>query len=201
MNTSTQSSSSTEKVNADTASTTDDHTHNLDLTTDAARIQNTDSSIRQQQVGKLELLEERAVVHKERLDVGKVIATKHTRTKTVNVPIELVEEVLTVTTTYEDADSQSLLQGDYNDEDVIRHVEPVLDSTATVTINGHRVEVGDEPIEIVLSRQVAIINKETHVVQEVEIEKTVHTHKDSIAVELQREELDIQEEGFLSHDK
>ncbi|WP_230659443.1 YsnF/AvaK domain-containing protein [Psychrobacter sp. I-STPA10] len=171
------------------------------LTPNSIATQSTDKPVKQQQVGKLELLEERAVVHKERLDVGKIIATKHIRTKTVNVPIELIEEVLTVTTTYEDVDSQSLLQGDYDDKEVIRHVEPVLDSTASVTINGHRVEVGEEPIEIVLSRQVAIISKETHIVQEVEIEKTTHTHKDSISVELKREELDIKEEGFLSHGK
>ena len=199
MNTPTKDTLSAEQTDLDSKVQT--NTQDLKLTTDSATTQSSDAAARHQLVGKLELLEERAVVHKERLDVGKVVATKHTRTKTVNVPIELVEEVLTVTTTYEDADSQSLLQGSYDDKDVIRHVEPVLDATASVTINGHRVEVGDEPIEIVLSRQVAIINKETHVVQEVEIEKTVHTHKDSISVELQREELDIQEEGFLSHDK
>ena len=163
--------------------------------------QNLETPILDNHVGKLELLEERAVVHKERLDVGKVIATKHIRTKTINVPIELVEEVLTVTTTYQDADSQRLLEGNYDDKDVVRHVEPVLDTTASVTVNGHRVELGEEPIEIILSRQVAIINKETHVVQEVAIEKTVHTHQDSISVELKREELDVKEEGFLSHNK
>ncbi|WP_227429815.1 YsnF/AvaK domain-containing protein [Psychrobacter sp. I-STPA6b] len=152
-------------------------------------------------VGRLELLEERAVVNKERLDVGKVIATKHVRKKTVNVPIELVEEVLTVTTTYQDVDSQAMLEGSYDDKEVIRHVEPTLDSIPSVTINGHKVQLGDEPIEIVLSRQVAVVTKETYVVQEIDIEKSVHTHKDTISVELQREELDVQEEGFLNHDR
>ena len=42
-------------------------------------------------VGHLELLEERPVINKERLDVGKVTVTKHSRTKTVDVPIELIE--------------------------------------------------------------------------------------------------------------
>lgn len=151
--------------------------------------------------GYLELLEERPVVNKERLDVGKVTVTKHFRTKTVQVPIELVEEYITVRTDYQDAESQDLLSGDYDDKDILRHVEPSLDSKAVVTINGAQVEIGDEPIEIVLSRQVATITKDTYIVQEVTIEKTTHTHTDSIAVELKHEELDVIEEGFLAHEQ
>lgn len=151
--------------------------------------------------GYLELLEERPVVNKERLDVGKVTVTKHFRTKTVQVPIELVEEYITVRTDYQDAESQDLLSGDYDDKDILRHVEPSLDSKAVVTINGAQVEIGDKPIEIVLSRQVATITKDTYIVQEVAIEKTTHTHTDSIAVELKHEELDVIEEGFLAHEQ
>lgn len=148
----------------------------------------------------LELLEERPVVNKERLDVGKVTVTKHTRSKTIEVPIELVEEYLTIRTEYHDAESQDLLSGQYDDKDILRHVEPSLDSKAVVTINGKQVEIGDEPVEIVLSRQVATITKDTHVVQEVEVSKTTHTHTDSIQVELKHEELDVKEEGFLEHE-
>ncbi|HSP84547.1 MAG TPA: YsnF/AvaK domain-containing protein [Psychrobacter sp.] len=151
--------------------------------------------------GYLELLEERPVVNKERLDVGKVTVTKHFRTKTIQVPIELVEEYITVRTDYQDAESQDLLSGDYDDKDILRHVEPSLDSKAVVTINGAQVEIGDEPIEIVLSRQVATITKDTYIVQEVAIAKTTHTHTDSIAVELKHEELDVIEEGFLAHEQ
>lgn len=151
--------------------------------------------------GYLELLEERPVVNKERLDVGKVTVTKHFRTKTIQVPIELVEEYITVRTDYQDAESQDLLSGNYDDKDILRHVEPSLDSKAVVTINGAQVEIGDEPIEIVLSRQVATITKDTYIVQEVAIEKTTHTHTDSIAVELKHEELDVIEEGFLAHEQ
>lgn len=151
--------------------------------------------------GYLELLEERPVVNKERLDVGKVTVTKHFRTKTIQVPIELVEEYITVRTDYHDSESQDLLSGDYDDKDILRHVEPSLDSKAVVTINGAQVEIGDEPIEIVLSRQVATITKDTYIVQEVAIEKTTHTHTDSIAVELKHEELDVIEEGFLAHEQ
>ena len=150
--------------------------------------------------GYLELLEERPVINKERLDVGKVTVTKHRRTKTIEVPIELVEEYITVRTDYQDAESQDLLSGDYDDKDILRHVEPSLDSKAVVTINGKQVEIGDAPIEIVLSRQVATITKDTHVIQEIEINKTTHTHTDSIQVALQHEELDVKEEGYLAHE-
>ena len=151
--------------------------------------------------GYLELLEERPVINKERLDVGKVTVTKHRRTKTIEVPIELVEEYITVRTDYQDVESQDLLSGDYDDKDILRHVEPSLDSKAVVTINGKQVEIGDAPIEIVLSRQVATITKDTHVIQEIEINKTTHTHTDSIQVALQHEELDVKEEGYLAHEQ
>lgn len=151
--------------------------------------------------GYLELLEERPVINKERLDVGKVTVTKHTRTKTIEVPIELIEEYITVRTDYQDVESQDLLSGDYDDKDILRHVEPSLDSKAVVTINGKQVEIGDAPIEIVLSRQVATITKDTHVIQEIEINKTTHTHTDSIQVALQHEELDVKEEGYLAHEQ
>lgn len=151
--------------------------------------------------GYLELLEERPVVNKERLDVGKVTVTKHFRTKTIQVPIELVEEYVTIRTDYHDTESQDLLSGNYDDKDILRHVEPSLDSKAVVTINGKQVEIGDEPIEIILSRQVATITKDTYVIQEVAIEKTTHSHTDSIEVELKHEELDVKEEGFLAHER
>ncbi|MGE6441263.1 YsnF/AvaK domain-containing protein [Psychrobacter sp. NPDC078409] len=150
-------------------------------------------------VGYLELLEERPVINKERLDVGKVTVTKHSRTKTVEVPIELVEEYITIRTEYYDAESQDLLSGNYDDKDILRHVEPSLDSKAVVTINGKQIEIGDEPIDIVLSRQVATITKDTYAIQDIEINKSTHVHTDSIQVELKHEELDVTEEGLLAH--
>ena len=151
--------------------------------------------------GILELLEERPVVNKERLDVGKVTVTKHSRIKTIQVPIELVEEYITVRTEYNDAESQDLLSGNYDDKDILRHVEPALDSKAVMTINGKQVEIGDAPIEIILSRQVATITKDTYVIQEVDVNKSTHTHTDSIEVTLKHEELDVIEEGFLEHER
>ena len=150
-------------------------------------------------VGHLELLEERPVINKERLDVGKVTVTKHSRTKTVEVPIELVEEYITIRTDYHDAESQDLLSGNYDEKDILRHVEPSLDSKAVVTINGKQIEIGDEPIDIVLSRQVATITKDTYAIQDIEINKSTHVHTDNIQVELRHEELDVTEEGLLAH--
>lgn len=149
--------------------------------------------------GYLELLEERPVINKERVDTGRVTVTKHQRTKMIEVPIELVEEYITVQTEYHDAESRDLLSGDYDDKDILRHVEPSLDSKAVITINNKQVAIGDAPIEIVISRQVATITKQTYAIQEVAINKSVHTHVDNIEVELKHEELDVQEEGFLDH--
>ena len=150
-------------------------------------------------VGHLELLEERPVINKERLDVGKVTVTKHARTKTVEVPIELVEEYITIRTEYNDAESQDLLSGNYDEKDILRHIEPSLDSKAVVTINGKQIEIGDEPIDIVLSRQVATVTKDTYAIQDIEINKSTHVHTDNIQVELRHEELDVTEEGLLAH--
>jgi len=175
-----------------------DNTNRLNAT--AATNTNYLDTDKQNTVNHLELLEERPVVNKERLDVGKVTVTKHIRTKTIEVPIELVEEYVTIRTEYNDAESQDLLSGSYDEKDILRHVEPSLDSKAVVTINGKQIEVGDAPVEIVLSRQVATITKDTYAIQEIEVNKTTHTHTDSIQVELKHEELDVIEEGFLEHE-
>ena len=93
-----------------------------------------------------------------------------------------------------------MLTGNFDDKDILRHVEPSLDSKAVVTINGKQVEIGESPLEIVLSRQVATITKDTYAIQEINIEKRIHTHIDSIQVDLQHEELEVIEEGLLQHD-
>lgn len=165
---------------------------------DAHRIDQTQAAINSGG-GYLELLEERPVVNKERLDIGRVTVTKHSRTKTIEVPIELIEEYITIQTEYSDVTSQDLLSGSYDDKDVLRRIEPALASNAVITINDKQVAIGDAPIEIVISRQVATVTKETYAIQEVAINKSVHTHIDNITVELKHEELDVNEEGFLDH--
>lgn len=186
----------------DKLSTSDSMAQTADDTLDDTRLKPT-ADIPADEAGDthhIELLEERPVVNKERLDVGKVTISKHTRSKTIEVPIELIEEYITVRTAYHDAESQDLLTGKYDEKDILRHVEPALDSKAVVTINDKQVEIGDEPIEIVLSRQVATVTKDTYAIQEVKVSKTTHTHTDRIQVELKHEELDVEEEGFLAHE-
>lgn len=190
----------------DLASTdTDQHALNLNTpsvtdnslpTSNVANLDATNRSL----VGTIELLEERAVVDKERLDIGKVTVTKQVRTKTINVPVELVEEVMVIETEYYDADSRQFLTTTASDEDLIRHIEPTLQSRPSITVNGTEMFLDQEPIEIVLSRQVAVIKKETYAVQDVAIEKSSHIHKDTFDVELKREELDVKEEGYFDHE-
>ena len=153
---------------------------------------------KRQTMGTLELLEERAVVDKERLDVGKIRVRKHTKTKTVNIPVELVEEVLVVETDYYDADSRRFLNTDATEEDLVRLIEPTLNSKPSIKVNGTEVFLDQEPVEIVLSRQVAVVKKETHAVQDVAIEKSTHIHKDTFEVELKHEELEVSEEGNIN---
>ena len=190
----------------DLASTdTDQHALNLNTpsvtdnslpTSNVANLDATNHSL----VGTIELLEERAVVDKERLDIGKVTVTKQVRTKTINVPVELVEEVMVIETEYYDADSRQFLTTTAKDEDLIRHIEPTLQSRPSITVNGTEMFLDQEPIEIVLSRQVAVIKKETYAVQDVAIEKSTHIHKDTFDVELKHEELDVKEEGYFDHE-
>ena len=190
----------------DLASTdTDQHALNLNTpsvtdnslpTSNVANLDATNRSL----VGTIELLEERAVVDKERLDIGKVTVTKQVRTKTINVPVELVEEVMVIETEYYDADSRQFLTTTARDEDLIRHIEPTLQSRPSITVNGSEMFLDQEPIEIVLSRQVAVIKKETYAVQDVAIEKSTHIHKDTFDVELKHEELDVKEEGYFDHE-
>lgn len=160
----------------------------------------TDTEKKRTLVGNIELLEERAVVDKERLDVGKVTVSKQVRTKTVNIPVELVEEVLVIDTEYYDADSRQFLNSAASEADLVRHIEPTLSSKPSITVNGKQISLDQEPVEIVLSRQVAVIKKETYAVQDVAIEKSTHVHKDTFDVELKHEELEVKEEGYFDHE-
>ena len=75
-----------------------------------------------------------------------------------------------------------------------------MQSRPSITVNGTEMFLDQEPIEIVLSRQVAVIKKETYAVQDVAIEKSTHIHKDTFDVELKHEELDVKEEGYFDHE-
>lgn len=147
-----------------------------------------------QLAGTLELLEERAKVITDRIVAGKVSIHKNIRTRTVNVPVELHEEYLTVQVSHGDEAAQAFLADDYEDKDVIARFD---ESTGgTVTINGKPLQVGDS-VEIVLSREVAIVTKRTHAVEEVALHTYSDTKTHTLATELRREELAVDGEQFL----
>ncbi|PNK61141.1 YsnF/AvaK domain-containing protein [Psychrobacter sp. FDAARGOS_221] len=211
------SSSSTHTSNISSTSSTSSSTSNINSDSTANKLVSNDANLRQSDIQKsrsnltgqhtgqhsgevntLELLEERAVVDKERLNIGQIKLSKQRRTKTVTVPIELTEEVLVIETQYHDTDSKQLLSQDVDESDIVRHIEPVLNNTTSITVNGEQIALDEGPIEVMLSREVAMIKKETYAVQDIAIEKSVHTHKESFDVELQHEELDVAEQGDVT---
>ena len=145
----------------------------------------------------LELLEERAQVLKDKITAGKVVVSKAIRTRTVNVPVELQEEILTIEVKEGDTTAQTMLAGSYDDKDVIAHFDETLSSV--VTINGEPLAVG-ESVDIVLSRQVAIVTKKTHAVEEVALHTYTDTTTHTLATELRREELEVVGESYLGDD-
>lgn len=148
-------------------------------------------------VGTLELLEERANVLKDKVVAGKVTIKKNIRTRTVDVPITLEEEYLTVQVSQGDEYTQAFLAGAYDEKDVIAHFDDTKPNT--VTINGKPLLAG-ESVEIVLSRQVAIVTKKTHVVEEVALHTYTDTQMHTLATELRREELHVEGEDYLKKD-
>lgn len=145
--------------------------------------------------GKLELLEERAHVVKDVIIAGKVSIQKHVRTKVVNVPVHLEETYLSIQINRGDSATQAMLAGDYDDKDVIA---TFADSVANVvTLNGEVLSV-DEPVEIILSRQTAVVSKKTYVVEEVALTTYTDTQKHTLATQLQKEVLDIEGKDYSS---
>lgn len=145
----------------------------------------------------LELLEERANVITDKVIAGKVVVSKSVRTRTVDVPVELQEEILTIQVAQGDDTAQAMLTGNYDDKDVIAHFDDTLSSV--VSINGKPLAVG-ESVDIVLSRQVAIVTKKTHAVEEVALHTYTDTKTHTLTTELRREELEVVGESYLDDD-
>lgn len=150
--------------------------------------------------GKIELLEERAIVSKDQHPTSRVIVSKQLRTKTVNVPVELTEEVLIIDAKYQDQDVRNYLEKSGDNNDIITYLEPMLSVKPQLTINGSTVSFDNGPIEIVLSRETATVQKQTYAVEDVAISKSVHTHKETISIDLKYEELDVTENSALKDD-
>jgi uncharacterized protein (TIGR02271 family) len=115
----------------------------------------------------LELLEERLTVNKDRIVAGLVKVGKHVVTEERNVNVELEEEHANIQRT---------------------NVDRVTDR-----------KIGDagasETVELELEAERARVGKETYVTEEVSVGKTTERHTETIVETIQREELDVNDEG------
>ena len=117
----------------------------------------------------LELLEERLTVNKDRIVAGLVKVGKHVVTEERNVDVELEEEHANIQRTNVDRPTDRRI-GDVN---------------------------GNEAIEVELQAERARVGKETYVSEEVNVGKTTERHTETIIETIQREELDVNDEGHV----
>lgn len=144
-----------------------------------------DTKLRDLNANTLELLAEVPQVAKERVVTGNVKLSKQVKTQTINVPVTLTQEILVIE---HQAQPQSLQQ----DELVkVIHDNPAL--VSTITIDGKPVTLDDNPIEIVLSQQIAKVAIETQVTENVKVVTTTQTYEETIPVTLRHEELVTEE--------
>lgn len=136
----------------------------------------------------LELLAEKPQVEIERVNVGQVRLSKQVKSQTVQVPVTLVQEILVIE---HQAQTAPLSENGLVNIASTQHAAPQL------VINGQTVDLSDTPIEIVLSQQVAHIQIQTHVVEEVSLRTEQRSHTDQVDVTLRHEELVVEE---LKHD-
>ncbi|WP_351118885.1 PRC and DUF2382 domain-containing protein [Psychrobacter sp. SMN/5/1215-MNA-CIBAN-0208] len=115
----------------------------------------------------LELLEERLSVNKDRIVAGLVRVGKHVVTEERNVEVDLEEEHANIQRTNVDRPTERRI-GDVN---------------------------GNETIEVELEAERARVSKETYVTEEVNVGKTTEHRTETIVETIQREELDIDNDG------
>ena len=115
----------------------------------------------------LELLEERLSVNKDRIVAGLVKVGKHVVTEERDVNIDLEEEHANIERTNVNRPTDRRI-GDIN---------------------------GNETIEVELEAERARVSKETYVTEEVNVGKTTERHTETIVDTIQREELDVDNNG------
>lgn len=140
---------------------------------------------------KMELLEERAIVNKERQITGKVHISKRVETKVVHVPVELTEETLVIKVHM--PAKQDLFES--KSDDVIIENKTQADPIQ-ILVNGQMHVLGNEPIEIKVAKDVATITTQTYVAEEIRIDTITHHHVEEVAYQLRHEVLDIDEQRF-----
>lgn len=124
---------------------------------------------------KLELLEERLTVNKDRIVAGLVKVGKHVVTEERNVEVDLEEEHAHIERKNVDRRSD-------------RHI-------------GDDAKAGKETIQVELEAERARVGKETYVTEEVDVGKTTERHTETVVETIQREELDIDRDGNVVDSK
>ena len=115
----------------------------------------------------LELLEERLTVNKDRIVAGLVKVGKHVVTEERNVNIDLEEEHANIERTNVNRPTERRI-GDID---------------------------GNQTIEVELEAERARVSKETYVTEEVNVGKSTERHTETIVDTIQREELDVDNNG------
>ena len=115
----------------------------------------------------LELLEERLTVNKDRIVAGLVKVGKHVVTEERTINVDLEEEHADIERTNVNRPTDRRI-GDIN---------------------------GNETIEVELEAERARVSKETYVTEEVNVGKTTERHTETIVDTIQREELDVDNNG------
>lgn len=118
---------------------------------------------------KLELLEERLTVNKDRIVAGLVKVGKHVVSEDRQVDVSLEEEHAHIERT-----------------DVDRPTDRRIGDDA-----------GADTVEVELEAERANVNKQTYVTEEVNVGKTTQTHTETIHETIQREELDVDRDGNI----
>lgn len=118
---------------------------------------------------KLELLEERLTVNKDRIVAGLVKVGKHVVSEDRAVDVELEEEHAHIERT-----------------DVDRPTDRRIGDDA-----------GQDTVQVELEAERANVNKQTYVTEEVNLGKTTERHTETIHETIQREELDIDRDGNI----
>lgn len=133
----------------------------------------------------LELLAEVPQVAKERIVTGNIKLSKQIKTQTINVPVILTQEVLVI--------EHTAVPNRLTDDELVQVNYDKSSPSSTIMVDGKAVTLSDQPIEIVLSQDVAKVTIETQVTENVKISTTSQSHEQSIPVTLRHEELVTEE--------
>lgn len=146
-------------------------------------------------IATLELLEERAQVDKYRINKGKVVLSKQTRVRTVDVPIKLTEEYLVI----EYQQPPELSNTDIiTDEYLVSVIDTPASAATEIHLNGKSVTLSpNAPIEIMLSQETASVHKTTHIVESINLDIHTTTKSHTLTTQLQKEVLSIEDGEHL----